>query len=123
MILPVMSVLLAHSAPLFSCTLQQSIPAPPPPTKFISPDDIVTLEDESGRIKLVGPYITTARLVTGVVIGVLGMETPEGAFEVVDICYGGMAPQTISDPPAPLKEERMDVDGGAFLILITIARC
>jgi DNA polymerase delta subunit 2 len=55
------------------------------------------LEDESGRIKLVGDCIISAKLVTGVVIGALGAETPNGEFEVVDICYAGMASQVQPD--------------------------
>ncbi|KAF9045920.1 hypothetical protein BDZ89DRAFT_1089502 [Hymenopellis radicata] len=73
-----------------------SIPPPPPPTKFCSPEDTIMLEDESGRLKLVGERIKAARLVTGVVMGVLGMETMSGDFEVVDIFDRG--------------EDAMDVD-------------
>lgn len=68
------------------------------------------LEDESGRIKLVGERVKNARLVTGVILGALGIETPNGEFEVVDLCYAGMAPQV----PSSLEEDpesRMDVDG------------
>jgi DNA polymerase delta subunit 2 len=69
------------------------------------------LEDESGRIRLVGDRLKEARLVTGVIIGALGMETPNGDFEVVDICCAEMAPQ----PSAPSERtnsagDEMDVD-------------
>ena len=47
------------------------------------------LEDESGRIRLVGERLKSSRLVTGVIIGALGMETPNGEFEVVDASEGG----------------------------------
>lgn len=69
------------------------------------------LEDESGRIRLVGDRVGNTTLVTGVVIGVLGVETPDGDFEVVDLCYAEMAPQNTRN-----EEERMDVDGmsGSF---------
>ena len=40
------------------------------------------LEDESGRIRLVGECLKSTRLVTGVIVGALGMETPNGDFEV-----------------------------------------
>ncbi|KAJ6623400.1 DNA polymerase subunit delta-2 [Mycena sp. CBHHK59/15] len=85
-----------------------SIPPPPPLSKFYSPDDSVMLEDESGRIQLVGKRVDAARLVTGVIIGVLGIETPNGEFEVADICYAGMAPQPGHD--LEQNEEKMDVD-------------
>ncbi|KAJ7470530.1 DNA polymerase alpha/epsilon subunit B-domain-containing protein [Mycena latifolia] len=83
-----------------------SIPPPPPLPKFYSADDSVMLEDESGRIQLVGERVTGARLVTGVIIAALGIETPTGEFEVVDICFAEMAPQ----PQHNAEEEKMDVD-------------
>jgi len=67
------------------------------------------LEDESGRIRLVGECVSKARLVTGVIVGVLGMETPNGEFEVVDLCAAGMAPQTRSEEAD--RHDNMDVDG------------
>ncbi|KAG6334004.1 hypothetical protein ID866_5087 [Astraeus odoratus] len=69
-----------------------SIPPPPPREKFYSDEDSMMLEDESGRIKLVGERLKSTRLVTGVIIAVLGMETPNGDFEVADICYPDLAP-------------------------------
>ncbi len=45
-------------------------------------------------------------MVTGIIIGVLGMETAAGDFEVVDYCLAEMAPQ------APLaKADKMEVNG------------
>lgn len=67
------------------------------------------LEDESGRIQLVGDRLKLEKLVTGVIIGALGMETPDGKFEVADICYAGLAPQsnaTIQDDP----DDKMGID-------------
>ncbi|KAF8061475.1 DNA polymerase alpha/epsilon subunit B-domain-containing protein [Lyophyllum atratum] len=89
-----------------------SIPPPPPNRKFYSPEDNVMLEDESGRIRLVGERVKGAKLVTGVIVAALGAETPNGDFEVVDLCYPGMAPQTSSEDAEPLeeKENGMDVD-------------
>lgn len=77
------------------------------------------LEDESGRIQLVGDRIKAEKLVTGVIIGALGMETRDGKFEVADICYPGLAPQA----QAMVKEEpedRMDVDGTCLLRVSSI---
>ncbi|KAF7301784.1 Glutamate decarboxylase [Mycena indigotica] len=70
-----------------------SIPPPPPRPTFYSKDDRIMLEDESGRLELVGDRIADARLVTGAIIAALGVETPNGEFEVVDICFAGLAPQ------------------------------
>jgi DNA polymerase delta subunit 2 len=49
--------------------------------------DEIMLEDESGRILLEGDLLKQTVLATGVVIGVLGMETKPGCFKVVDIVY------------------------------------
>lgn len=68
------------------------------------------LEDESGRIRLVGERIRSAKLVTGVIMGALGAETASGDFEVVDLCFPGMAPQAQPDAD-PDEEDKMDVDG------------
>jgi DNA polymerase delta subunit 2 len=81
--------------------------------KFYSPDDNIMLEDESGRIQLVGKRVVGARLVTGVIIAALGIETPTGEFEVVDICYAEMAPQTGYEE----SEGKMEVDGTLSVFL------
>lgn len=84
-----------------------SIPPPPPREKFHSDDDGVMLEDESGRVKLVGERLRSTRLVTGVIIAALGMETASGDFEVVDICYPELAPFKEANPSG---DDSMDVD-------------
>ncbi|KZT59168.1 hypothetical protein CALCODRAFT_493962 [Calocera cornea HHB12733] len=81
------------------------IAAPPPRPKIYSPDDSAMLEDESGRIRLVGDRVTRSRPVTGVIMGALGAETAKGDFEVVDVCWAGMPPQ-----PKAEGEDEMDVD-------------
>jgi len=72
------------------------------------------LEDESGRIRLVGEKIKEAGLVTGIIIAVLGMETPGGDFEVVDYCFPGIAPQ--DQEMAESVDGDMDVDDGKCLL-------
>ena len=62
------------------------------------------LEDESGRIRLIGKILEDTQLVTGVIVGVLGAETSSGDFEAIDLCFPGMAPQESED-------DRMDTDG------------
>ncbi|KAI0670601.1 DNA polymerase alpha/epsilon subunit B-domain-containing protein [Trametes maxima] len=94
----------------------RSIPAPPPREKYHSDEDSVMLEDESGRICLVGDRIRTTCLVTGVILGALGIETHNGDFEVVDLCYPGMAPQPTAGLQWPISKPArgvMDVDGEA----------
>ena len=75
------------------------------------------LEDESGRIRLVGEKIKQAGLVTGIIVAVLGMETPAGDFEVIDYCFPGMAPQ--QRDTAEFTEEYMDVDYGKYFFTPT----
>jgi len=66
------------------------------------------LEDESGRIRLIGDAVKKARLVTGVIIGALGAETAGGDFEVIDICFPGLPPQP--QPSSRDEDTKMDVD-------------
>jgi DNA polymerase delta subunit 2 len=73
-------------------TFQRSIPAPPEKDKFYSERDGILLEDESGRIRLTGDRLTSELLVTGVIMAALGMETPTGDFEVLDVCFAGLPP-------------------------------
>ncbi|KAJ7940876.1 hypothetical protein B0H13DRAFT_2226237 [Mycena leptocephala] len=82
---------------------QNSIPPPPPLAKFYSPDDNIMLEDESGRIQLVGERVVGARL------------TPTGEFEVVDICYAEMAPQ----PGHEGRRERWKSTKDAWIALVS----
>ncbi|WVO17005.1 hypothetical protein L204_104691 [Cryptococcus depauperatus] len=83
--------------------------APPAPqTKFYSAQDAVHLEDESGRVRLVGNAIQKERdredggLVTGVIMAALGTETSGGDFEVLDICFSGL-PDKLKVDGAPNK--------------------
>lgn len=88
---------------------QHSVPPPPPVDKYYSEDDRVMLEDESGRIRLVGDKLKEFNVVTGVIMAALGMETESGEFAVVDVCFAGLAPQA----KCTVEEEsgKMDVDG------------
>ncbi|KAK4056175.1 DNA polymerase delta small subunit Cdc1 [Microbotryomycetes sp. JL221] len=72
------------------------IAAPPPRRKFNSQNDEVMLEDESGRIRLIGQVIQDqlGTFVTGTIVAALGAETPSGDFKVVELIYPGLAPQS-----------------------------
>ncbi|KAF8352349.1 DNA polymerase alpha/epsilon subunit B-domain-containing protein [Amanita rubescens] len=85
----------------------QALPALPPPEKYYSEDDNIMLEDESGRIKLVGERLKDARIVTGVIMGALGMETPNGEFEVLDYCFAEMPSQPAEDD---VQTDEMEID-------------
>ena len=43
------------------------------------------LEDESGRLRLVGTPLQTSMLVTGCIIAVMGTENANGDFEIIDL--------------------------------------
>ncbi|KAI8372381.1 DNA polymerase alpha/epsilon subunit B-domain-containing protein [Choanephora cucurbitarum] len=72
---------------------EESLLRPPTPAKYRTDADVISLEDESGRIEITGSCLNKEFLVTGAVIGVLGKEVTRGAFEVMDICLPGMAEQ------------------------------
>ncbi|KAI1765959.1 DNA polymerase alpha/epsilon subunit B-domain-containing protein [Hypoxylon sp. FL1150] len=80
--------------------------APISSKKYYSEDgsDAVTLEDESGRIRLVGDVLSSVILVTGCIIGVLGTENVNGELEVIDLKFPDLPPQpdrwALSKPPA-----------------------
>lgn len=114
----------------------QNWTAPPPPRpKFYSPNDVIHLEDERGRVTLVGERLREeiekpgGGLVTGqslrrcplrnktdtlyplgVVVAALGMETASGDFEVIDICYAGLPPLAApaSDPSNQIPEKSLE---------------
>lgn len=51
------------------------------------------LEDESGRLRLVGQPLKNELLVTGCIIAVMGTENANGDFEVVDLKFPELPPQ------------------------------
>ncbi|KAH3686746.1 hypothetical protein WICPIJ_002268 [Wickerhamomyces pijperi] len=55
--------------------------------------DEIFLEDESGRVKLTGDILTNSVFVTGVVVGVLGVQLTPGIFSVLDVVYPFAAAQ------------------------------
>jgi DNA polymerase delta subunit 2 len=61
------------------------------------------LEDDSGRIRLVGDLMRRFNLVTGCIIAVMGTENSNGELEVIDIKFPDLPPQperwTLSKPP------------------------
>lgn len=65
--------------------------------------DKLWLEDESGRILLSGDHINDKILVSGLVMGVLGMEVESGIFHVVDIAFPDAAPQKPLSNSSPSK--------------------
>lgn len=74
---------------------QHWLAAPPPRQKYYNKDgsDYTVLEDESGRLRLVGTQLEVNMLVTGCIISVMGTENADGDFEVVDIKLPDLARQ------------------------------
>ncbi|KKA29511.1 hypothetical protein TD95_001568 [Thielaviopsis punctulata] len=74
--------------------------------KYFSEDgsDQIMLEDESGRVRIVGKVLESVLLVTGCIISILGTETADGEFEVIDIKFPELPSQPSrwerSQPPA-----------------------
>lgn len=73
----------------------------------------MSLEDDSGRIRLTGNKLKTLDLVTGCIVAVMGTENANGEFEVVDLKFPDLPPQperwTLSEPPSNtsgIKEEK-----------------
>lgn len=62
-------------------------------TRFAQAGDVLVLEDEGGRVSLVGDALDVGRMVTGVIVAVKGTVSEEGNFKVEDVCYAGHAPQ------------------------------
>ncbi|KAK9716935.1 DNA polymerase delta small subunit Cdc1 [Basidiobolus ranarum] len=74
-------------------TKEHWVIAPPPREKYAGGNDSIVLEDESGRISLNGNILKSEQLVTGIVVGVLGIERSSGELDIVDICFPNMLPQ------------------------------
>ncbi|KAF8689033.1 Domain present in phytochromes and cGMP-specific phosphodiesterases, partial [Rhizoctonia solani] len=70
-------------------------------SKRTSDKDSVMLEDESGRVGLIGNLLAKERLVTGVNIAVLGSEADSGEFQVDEVVYPGLAPPAHIPNPMP----------------------
>ncbi|KAK3685948.1 DNA polymerase alpha/epsilon subunit B-domain-containing protein [Podospora appendiculata] len=86
------------------------ISAPTSVDRYYSEDgkDSVMLEDDSGRIQLVGDVLKDFFMVTGCIVAVMGTENANGEFDVIDIKFADLAPQPgrwgLSKPPAPVPK-------------------
>ncbi|OAA54301.1 DNA polymerase delta subunit [Niveomyces insectorum RCEF 264] len=84
----------------------------------------IMLEDDSGRIRLVGSPLRSVLLVTGCIIAVMGTENEDGHFEVLDIVFADLPPQpdrwqlgpppptTDSGKPPPTKRAKVENSDG-----------
>ncbi|KAI0408080.1 DNA polymerase alpha/epsilon subunit B-domain-containing protein [Xylaria palmicola] len=89
------------------------ISAPISNNKYYADDgsDAVTLEDESGRIRLVGDFLKDVILVTGCIVAVMGTENVNGELEVIDLKFAELPPQpeqwALSKQPATNGENKV----------------
>ena len=71
------------------------------------------LEDDSGRIQLVGDKLKDLPLVTGCIIAVMGTETASGELDVAGVKFADLPPQperwSLSKPPAARKAEDVEM--------------
>lgn len=74
------------------------------PHNFVHDDDYLILEDESGRVRLVGDNVSAKSYVTGVVVAIYGREGSDGEFLVQHILEPGLPAQE------PLPSQRAAVE-------------
>ncbi|PWN36697.1 uncharacterized protein FA14DRAFT_118691 [Meira miltonrushii] len=98
-------------------TREQWLPPQPPNERYADPErDEFFVEDESGRVRLVGDglapdgYLRSA-LVTGVVVAILGTETRSGDFEVADAIFAGVPPPNETNGNGTHKPAKTDFIG------------
>ncbi|KAJ4302189.1 DNA polymerase delta small subunit Cdc1 [Collariella sp. IMI 366227] len=73
-------------------------------------DVSMMLEDDSGRIRLVGNVLRDYFLVTGCIIAVMGTENVNGEFDVIDLKFANLPPQpdrwALSNPASARKSRK-----------------
>ncbi|KAK6645537.1 hypothetical protein RUM43_001814 [Polyplax serrata] len=80
---------------------EQQVTPQPVISNFMSENDELVLEDEMQRIKLEG-NINVKKMITGIVVALLGFETSDGKFVVEDVCFAGA--NAYPEKPLPLAE-------------------
>ncbi|PHH78011.1 hypothetical protein CDD82_3268 [Ophiocordyceps australis] len=92
------------------------ITAPLPTQRYYNDDELdqIMLEDDSGRLRLVGQILRRVPMVTGCIIAVLGTENSAGEFEVLDLKLPEMAPQpqrwALTNPGLPEAKAKAKAD-------------
>ncbi|KNC80578.1 hypothetical protein SARC_07062 [Sphaeroforma arctica JP610] len=86
---------------------------PAPKDKLTDATDKLILEDQAGRINLIGKNLPIDDVVTGVVVACYGIENADGDFFVTSYCFADMAPQKMRE----LKPE--PVDGDTYIGLVS----
>lgn len=83
--------------------------------------DELFIEDQSGRVKLVGDAIRSggplrSMLITGVVAAVLGTETRTGNFDVVDAVFASLP---VLQPAAPISHKKAAAGDDQWVVLMS----
>jgi DNA polymerase delta subunit 2 len=77
------------------------------------------LEDDSGRIRLIGDKLKEVHVVTGCIVAIMGTENVNGEFQVMDIKLPDLAPQpsrwSISKPPVKQEDKDTDMSNAAIV--------
>lgn len=94
-------------------TKDHFIVPPPPREKYVDMGvDQTMLEDESGRLRLTGSILNLHDLVTGVIVAVLGTETSNGDFNVIDIKIPDLPSQKQLQPSKDGRKRRVALASG-----------
>jgi DNA polymerase delta subunit 2 len=93
-------------------TKDHFIVPPPPREKYVDMGlDQTMLEDESGRLRLTGAALEDHTLVTGVIVSVLGSETKNGDFNVLDLKIADL-PRQAPLPPGHPRNRKIALASG-----------
>lgn len=99
-------------------TREQWLAPQPVRAKFVDyAKDELFIEDQSGRVKLVGDAIKSgtglrSMLITGVVAAVLGTETRAGDFDVVDAVFASLPSPSSAKPVGGAKNGKVKGEDG-----------
>lgn len=90
---------------------------------YVSENDQLYLEDESGRILLTGSLVNdlVGKVVTGIIVAIKGRCSKQGEFEVQDLEFSldsHMDVQSTSDSVQPIEEARNALNGDDSYLLI-----
>ncbi|KAI3487221.1 hypothetical protein L1887_48805 [Cichorium endivia] len=111
-----------HECPRLPVRPQQWLAPQPVRAKYVDYDkDELFIEDQSGRVKLVGDAIRSggplrSMLITGVVAAVLGTETRTGDFDVVDAVFASLP---VLQPAAPISNKKAAAGDDQWVVLMS----
>ena len=75
-------------------------------TRFTQPGDSFVLEDDGARVALSGEGLPPGSCVTGVLAAVRGSVQANGEFDVQEVCFAGVPPQSPLPEPSTEEEDK-----------------